>query len=479
MLNVGMSVVSLARFQFAMTTIFHFFFVPMSIGLGLLVAIMETMYVIKKQPAYLTMTKFWGKLFLLSFAVGVVTGLIQEFQFGMNWSNYSRFMGDIFGAPLAIEALLAFFLESTFLGVWMFTWDKMKPAWHALMIWLVVLGSTLSALWILAANSFMQNPVGYKIDPKTGHAVMTDFWAIIKNQQLWYEFPHVIFGAFVTGSFIIAGASAWMLFRKKSPAFFRKSMRLALVIGLFGLVGSFLSGDSQMLYLTKNQPMKFAAAEGEYQNAKSPAAWSVVQISNTKEKTATYRIEIPYMLDILTYHKPSGDITGMDQVNRELHQKYDKKFGKHMNYYPPVNALFYSFRIMVAGAGALGMLSLLGLWFSRKKKNTIMRQKWLLLLLSLATFGPFIINSCGWLVTELGRAPWVVYGLLPIADAVSPSTSATAVLFTIIVYFCLFSFLGIFMFLYAKKNLEKGPEAIDDTIQYDTEDPFSKEAFSK
>ncbi|WED56832.1 cytochrome ubiquinol oxidase subunit I [Fructilactobacillus sanfranciscensis] len=479
MLNLGLSVLPLARFQFAMTTIFHFFFVPMSIGLVLVVAIMETLYVIKKDPMYKTMTKFWGRIFLLSFAVGVVTGLIQEFQFGMNWSEYSRFMGDIFGAPLAIEALLAFFMESTFIGVWMFTWDKLKPAWHALMIWLVFLGSSISALWILAANSFMQHPVGYKINAATGHVQMTSFSALLKNQQLWYEFPHVIFGAFITGAFIVAGLSAIMLFRNKSPKFFRKSMRIGLIIVLFACVGSFLSGDMQTQYLIKEQPMKFAATEGIYKNTDNPAPWTVFQITNEKDHKGEFKIEVPYMLSVLSYHKLSGSVTGMDQTNKALHKKYNKKFGKNMNYNLPVNTLFFAFRIMSAGFGALAGLAILGLWFSRKKKDTILKQKWLTLLLGIATFGPFIINSCGWLVTELGRDPWVVYGLLPIAAAVSPSTSATSVLFTNIVYFLLFTTLGFFMIMYAKHFLFEGPEGLGDKTNYDLEDPFSKEAFEK
>ncbi|KRN13015.1 cytochrome D ubiquinol oxidase, subunit I [Fructilactobacillus fructivorans] len=479
MLNLGLSVLPLARIQFAETTIFHFFFVPMSIGLALIVAIMETFYAVTKKPIYKTMTRFWSKIFLLSFAVGVVTGLIQEFQFGMNWSDYSRFMGDIFGAPLAIEALLAFFLESTFIGVWMFTWDKLKPGWHALMIWLVFFGSAISALWILAANSFMQHPVGYRIDPKTGHALMTSFAAILTNKQLWYEFPHVIFGALVTGGFIVAGASAWMIFRKKWPEFFRKSMRIGLTVGLIAVCGSFLTGDQQMLYLSHQQPMKFAAAEGEFQNVKSPASWTAVEIAHTNEHKADFKIEIPYLMDILTYHKLSGSVTGMNETNAKLHKKWNKQFGKNMNYYPPVNTLFYSFRIMAFGAVVLAFLAICGLWFSRKKKNTIGKQWWLTLLLTVATFGPFIINTCGWLVTERGRDPWVVYGLLPIAKAVSPSTTAGSVLFTIIIYFFLFATLGVFMLMYARKALYKGPEGVGDHESYDTEDPFSKEAFEK
>ena len=224
---LAMDVLSLARFQFAMTTVFHFFFVPFSIGMGLVTAIMETMYVRKKNETYKKMAKFWGKIFLLSFAVGVVTGIIQEFQFGMNWSNYSRFMGDIFGVPLAIEALLAFFMESTFIGLWMFTWDRFKPAVHAIFIWMTWLGTTLSAIWILSANAFMQHPTGFAINQATGRVKLVDFGAVITNPQLWVEFPHVIFGAFTTAGFAVAGMAAWRLLKKIKLTFTRSLLELA------------------------------------------------------------------------------------------------------------------------------------------------------------------------------------------------------------------------------------------------------------
>lgn len=244
-------ILDLARFQFAMTTIFHFFFVPMSIGLAVVVASMETMYVIKKEEVYKKMAQFWSKIFLLSFAVGVVTGIIQEFQFGMNWSAYSRYVGDIFGAPLAIEALVAFFAESTFIGLWSFTWDRFKPAIHVIFIWIVAIASSLSALWILAANSFMQNPVGYAIDNNMGRAELTSIFALMTNQQLWIEFPHVLMGTFVAGGFIIAGMSAFKLLKLKKDDvhvdFFRKSINIALVVGLIGVGGTVITGIVMLL----------------------------------------------------------------------------------------------------------------------------------------------------------------------------------------------------------------------------------------
>ena len=349
-MNLGLSILSLARFQFAMTTVFHFFFVPLSIGLALVVAIMETVYVVKKDIMYKHMAQFWGRIFLLSFAVGVVTGIIQEFQFGMNWSDYSRFMGDIFGAPLAIEALVAFFMESTFIGLWMFGWDRFNAKLHCAFIWLTSIGTMISAMWILAANSFMQNPVGFMINTKTGRAQMTSFAAVVKNEQLWYELPHVLFGAFVTGSFVVAGMAAFALLKKKNVTFFRKSIKVSLIVGLVASIGVIGMGDLQTRYIIKEQPMKFAATEGLYKDSGSPASWAVIEGMDTKNHKANWSIEIPYVLDILSYHKLSGNVKGQNTLNKELHAKYDKKFGKDMNYYVPTKTLFWSFRVMtVAG----------------------------------------------------------------------------------------------------------------------------------
>ena len=259
-----MSILSLARFQFAMTTIFHFFFVPFSIGMVFMVALMETCYVRTKNEAYKKMTKFWGNIFLLSFAVGVVTGLIQEFQFGMNWSDYSRFMGDIFGAPLAMEALLSFFIESTFIGLWMFTWDRVKPGLHLFFVWMVVIGTMTSALWILTANSFMQHPVGYTI--RNGRAEMTSFSALLRNPQVWYEWGHVISGAIMMGGVVVAGMAAFRLLKRKSLSevskdIFKRSMRLGMIVSLLGSLSVMGVGDLQMKDLLHTQPMKFSAME--------------------------------------------------------------------------------------------------------------------------------------------------------------------------------------------------------------------------
>lgn len=481
MLNLGLDILGLARFQFGMTTVFHFFFVPFSIGLAFVVAVMETMYAIKGDEDYKKMAQFWGKMFLYSFAVGVVTGIIQEFQFGMNWSEYSRFMGDIFGAPLAIEALAAFFMESTFIGMWMFTWGRFNKWIHTLFIWLVMFGSSLSALWILAANSFMQNPLGYIINQHTGHVQMVSFGAVLSNPQLWSEFPHVIFGAFVTASFVIAGCAAWRLLKKDHVTFYRKSLNVALVIGLIFSLGSIASGDIQSRYLINNQPMKFAAMEGLYKDSTNKGEWAAIAGFDNKQHKTTWSVDVPYVLNLLSYHKTTGTIKGMNTINKELHAKYDKKYGNDINYYVPTKTLFWSFRIM-SGAGALfALLAIVGLFFNRKKSQLIMSQRWFLYILGLCLWLPFIVNTAGWFITEFGRYPWVVYGLLTIADAVSPNVSVASLLTSNIIYFLMFAGMGVVMIVLCHRTLKAGPD-IENTDGYaagDTDlDPYSKGAFN-
>ncbi|MGM0218144.1 cytochrome ubiquinol oxidase subunit I [Enterococcus sp. AZ126] len=469
-------IVTLARFQFAMTTVFHYFFVPFSIGLALVVAVMETMYIVKKDERYRKMAKFWGNIFLLSFAVGVVTGIIQEFQFGMNWSDYSRFVGDIFGAPLAIEALLAFFLESTFLGLWIFTWDKVNPKLHLTFIWLVVVGSMMSAFWILAANSFMQHPVGYTLN--NGRAELIDFGAVIGNPKVWYEFTHVLSGAIVMGGMIVAGLAAFQILKKRDVNFHKTSMRIGLWIALFGSLSVLFTGDLQMKALINDQPMKFAAMEGDYEDSGDPAAWTLIAWADEAQHKQVFGIQIPYMLSILSYNSLSGSVDGMDTVNERLKEEY----GDDKNYYPPVNTLFWSFRVM-AGFGALMLLvSALGLFFSRKKKPSLYEKRWMVWIVALCTFAPFLANTTGWLITELGRYPWTVYGLFTIEDSVSPNVSVASLLTSNIIYFILFAGLGSVMVYLITVELKKGPDYEEKKLAEANStdvDPFDKEVFGE
>lgn len=482
-LVAGLSILNLARFQFAMTTIFHFFFVPLSIGLGIIVSVMETLYVIKKDDQYKRMTKFWGKIFMLSFAVGVVTGIIQEFQFGMNWSRYSRYVGDIFGPALAVEALVAFFLESTFLGLWSFGWDRFNKKLHLLFIWLTTLGSAFSALWILAANSFMQNPVGFEVDHKFDRAVLVDFPALLQNHQLWLEFPHVIFATFMAGAFVVMGVSAFSLLRKPhyEVNFFKKSVQVSAVVALVGVVGLAYTGDSHSLALQEDQPMKFAATEGIDKNVggdDEQAPWSVISYTDPKTNEVKWSLDVPYMLSILAHHSLTGGSQGWHELNKELHEKYDVKFGHDMNYYLPNNTLYYSFRIMAASAGAFGLLAVVALWFTRKKsKIDITKYKWALWIFGIATYLPFVAITSGWLITELGRAPWVVYGVLTMADAVSPNVSAASLLTSNILYFATFTVLGLIMVMLSRRVMIAGPESVDETETEEDVDAFSPKAF--
>lgn len=468
-----MDITQLARFQFGMTTVFHFFFVPLSIGLAFSVAVMETMYVVKKDEIYKDMAKFWGNIFLLSFAVGVVTGIIQEFQFGMNWSEYSRFMGDIFGGPLAVEALLAFFLESTFIGLWMFGWDKFNKTLHAIFIWLVSIGTMFSALFILAANAFMQNPVAYEINPVTNRAELTSFTGLLKNHQLWVEFPHVLFGAILTGGFVIAGASAWKMLRKDDMDFFKRSMKIGLIISLIGAIGAMGAGHQQMNVVAEDQPMKFAAMEGIYETTPSPAPWNIIASIDTKEKETKWEISVPYLLTILGGKE---SYIGMDQANLDLHDEYDSTFGTEMDYYVPVKTLFWGFRFMAGFGSLMALMAVVGLFLMRK--NKLENTKWLLWLFVIGITFPFLSNTFGWLITEMGRAPWTVYGLFTIADSVSPGVSATSLLISNITYFLLFAVLGYVMFIFAKRSVRKGPYYVDKSeASKNSIDPFTKGGF--
>jgi cytochrome d ubiquinol oxidase subunit I len=465
-----MDQVLFARLQFAVTTIYHFFFVPLTIGLVFITALMETLYVTKKQEIYKKMTKFWGHLFLINFAVGVVTGIIQEFQFGMNWSNYSRFVGDVFGAPLAIEALLAFFMESTFIGLWIFGWERLPKKLHLASIWLVSLGTILSGFWILTANSFMQVPVGYAI--KNGRAEMVDFMALIKNGQLWVEFPHVMTGALCTGAFFVAGISAYNLLKKRYIEFYKKSLTLALIIGLIGSLGAALSGHGQAQYLVKKQPMKMAAAEAIWKDTPDPAPWSAFAVIDSAKKENKFEVNIPYALSFLSYSKFDGGLKGMETLQKEYAKKYDVKIGKDTNYIPPVKTTYWSFRLMIGFGTGMILLALIGLFLW--KKDRLDQSKVFLRLLLPAISFPFLANTFGWIMTEIGRQPWTVFGLMTTADSISPNVSAGTVLLSIIMYVLIFTILAIVMVYLMIREIKKGPEAHQQNNNDLVLDPFNK-----
>ncbi len=412
----------LSRIQFGVTTIYHFFFVPLTLGLSYIVAIMETIYVLSGNEVYKRMAKFWGKLFVINFAMGVVTGIVQEFQFGMNWSEYSRFVGDIFGAPLAIEALLAFFLESVFIGVWIFGWDKLSKGLHAAAIWLVAIASTVSAFWILLANSFMQEPLGYAIDG--GRAVMTDFLALILNPNLWVQFPHTMSAGFVTAAFFVLGISAYHLLKSSNVDLFRRSFQIAAIIGSLAVVLLGLYGHSQSQHMLESQPMKMASAEALW-NTESPASFSLLTIGDMEQRSEIFSIRVPGLLCLLSFSRFDCEIQGI----YDLQTQYEAEFGPG-NYIPPVAVIYWSFRIMV-GIGLL--LLALGLYAAfLVMRDTFQNRGLSLKIYVWAIVLPYISNSFGWILTEIGRMPWIVYGLMKVDDGLSFTVPPYQMLLTLL-----------------------------------------------
>jgi cytochrome d ubiquinol oxidase subunit I len=448
-----MDVLMLSRLQFAITTVYHFFFVPLTLGLSILVAIMETVYVKTGDERYKRMTKFWGKLFLINFAMGVVTGIVQEFQFGMNWSEYARFVGDIFGAPLAVEALLAFFLESTFLGIWIFGWKKLSKRMHAASIWLVAIGSNLSALWILVANSFMQQPVGYVI--QNGRAEMVDFLALLTNGHVWVQFPHVFFAGICTAAFFVISISAYHLIKRdRDLDVFRLSFRYGVIYGLIGTIMVILVGHNQAQYMFRIQPMKMAAAEALW-DTESPASMSLFTIGDEKKREDVFAIRVPALLSILAYNSVHGEVKGINQ----LQQEYENRFGPG-DYVPPVAISYWTFRIMI-GAG-FAMLLVLVFAFYRLLKNRLEFHPKSTALLILAVVLPYMANSTGWIFTEVARQPWIVFGLFKTADAVSPTVTPGEVLFSLISFTLLYGVLMIADIYLLRKYARSGTIAMDE-----------------
>jgi len=461
-----MDALTLARLQFGITTVYHFFFVPLSIGLAIIVALMQTQYVRTGNEKFKAMTKFWGKLLLVNFAMGVVTGIVQEFQFGMNWSEYSRFVGDIFGAPLAIEALVAFFIESTFLGVWIFGWDKLGKRAHLAAIWLVAFASTLSSFWILVANSFMQNPVGYQI-AESGRAEMTDFFAVITNPNVLLQFPHVVLGALTTGGFFVLGISAYHLLRGRhnNLAMFKTSAQIAMVIGVVAVLGTMLFGHAQGQRMADTQPMKLAAAEGLWES-EDPAGLSMFQIGNEAERTEVFNLRIPSLLSFLSYNTPDGMVRGIN----DLQAQYEQQYGPG-DYAPPAIWLTYwSFRAMVGAGVLMFVLGALSIFFCRT--NRLPQTKWLLRVLLLAIVLPYLANSTGWMLTEVGRQPWIVQGLMTLDQAVSPNVTVEMLAISLVGFTLIYGALMVAdIYLLQKFARDKGNEGAAPQTTPKTEQP--------
>ncbi len=454
-----MGALTLARWQYAILTVYHFFFVPLTLGLSIFIAILETKYAKTGDETYKKMVKFWGKLFVINFAMGVVTGIVQEFQFGLNWSEYSRFVGDIFGAPLAIEALLAFFLESTFLGIWIFGWDKLSRKAHATVMWLVAIGSNLSALWILIANSFMQEPHGYKlITDAAGNVIkaeMNDFAALVFNPHAWLQFPHVVTSGITTAGFFVMGISIYHLFKKsKETEAYRRSLKMGSVYGLIGIILVTVIGHFQMQHMEKIQPMKVAAAEALWET-ENPAGLSLFAVPDESQKKNTIDIRVPYLLSLLAFDSFSGEVRGINQLQQEMEAKYGPG-----DYVPPVALTYWTFRIMV-GVGLLMLLMALVMTIKSRKDdfmpNNFMHKAFLWGILL-----PLLGTSTGWIMTEVGRQPWVVYGLLKTMDGVSPTAAVSAgeVAFSMIVFALLYGVLMVADIFLLKKYARAGVQPI-------------------
>jgi cytochrome bd ubiquinol oxidase subunit I len=444
----------LARWQFAFTSVNHFLFVPVTIGLAFLTALLQTIWYRKQSPEYLRLTRFFGTLLVINVAIGVVTGLVQEFQFGMNWSAYSRLVGNVFGAPLAMEGLAAFFLESTFLGLWLFGWDKLSRRVHLLTIWLVAFGAVLSAAFIMAANSWMQHPVGYVIDPKTHLPVLNDIWALFTNPVFVWGYSKVIFAALTTGAAVMLAVSAWQLRHGADRAVFGRSARLSLAVLIPAILFAMLVGDELGVIEAKFQPMKIAAAEAQWTTCQ-PCSFSLFQIGGgNNDHTPTQILSIPHLLSLLATNHWNGKVIGLSP----LQAQYAAKFGPG-NYVPNVFIQYWSMRVMAYLAVIVVLVALWGLLLNRRRKLASSRRflwaaQWLVIL-------PFLMNTAGWLLTEVGRQPWIVQGIMLTKNGLSPSVSTTELWISVIAFVLLYGTLGtvdlLLMLRYSRKELAPVP----------------------
>ncbi|OQX18500.1 MAG: cytochrome ubiquinol oxidase subunit I [Desulfobacteraceae bacterium IS3] len=431
-----MDVLLLSRLQFAAATMFHFLFVPLTLGLSVLVAYMETQYARTGDEIYLSMTKFWSKLFLINFALGVVTGITLEFQFGTNWSRYSAYVGDIFGSLLAIEATAAFFLESTLIGVWVFGWKKLSRKAHAAVMWLVALAGTLSAVWILIANGWMQHPVGYVI--RNGRAELADFFAVVFNPFAMLEFLHTVSAAYVLSAFFVMGISAYHLLKKQHVEFFTRSFRIALVFGLVFSIFVAVNGDMHGVHVTKVQPAKLAAMEAHWETT-ARAPLHLFAVPDEKNERNLIEIgSIPGLLSFLGHHDFDAEVKGLKDFPKEER--------------PPVLLSLLAFRTMVGLGTLFPILMIIGWYLRNRLTESPLYLKTMLFAIPL----PYIAIEMGWVLAEVGRQPWIVYGLMKTSDAVSP-IATSQVLVSLIAFILVYGLLGATGFYLIAENAKKGP----------------------
>jgi cytochrome d ubiquinol oxidase subunit I len=431
-----MDVVFLSRLQFAAATMFHFLFVPLTLGLSILVAYMETRYVITRDETYLKMTQFWGKIFLINFALGVVTGITLEFQFGTNWSRYSAYVGDIFGSLLAIEATAAFFLESTLIGVWVFGWKKLSAKAHATVMWLIAFASTLSAVWILIANAWMQHPVGYTI--RDGRAELVDFAAVVFQKFAVLEFLHTVSGAYILSAFFVMGISAWYILKRRHVDLFIRSFRIAVVFGLIFSVFIIVEGDLHAVDLAEKQPAKLAAMESHWQTESNAPLYLFAWPDEKAETNVVQFGKIPGLLSFLAFRDTGAEVRGLRDF------PVDER--------PPVLITSLAFKGMVGLSIFFALMSGIGFWY----RNRLSEKTWYLKLMVLSIPLPYIANQLGWIVAEVGRQPWIVYGLMKTSDAVSPIASSQ-VLTTLIAFIVVYGLLGAVGAFLMIQHIQKGP----------------------
>lgn len=468
-----MDALDVSRWQFGITTVYHFIFVPLTIGLAPLIAVMQTVWVVTDNPVWYRLTRFFGKLFLINFAIGVATGIVQEFQFGMNWSEYSRFVGDVFGAPLAMEGLAAFFFESTFIGLWIFGWTRLPRLAHLACIWIVAIAVNLSAFFIIAANSFMQHPVGARFNPETGRAELTSIVALFTNNTALAAFSHAVAGAFLTAGTFVACVCAWWMVRAHrraqtpaekhtAAALFRPATILGCVVAIASAGALFLTGDVQGKLMFEQQPMKMASAESLCHSATDPQ-FSVLTVGTHNNcESVVHLIDVPYVLPFLAEGKVSG--VHLEGV-QDLQAQYEQRFGPG-DYRPNLFVTYWSFRAMIGFMAVPVLFALAALWLTRRGR--VADQRWLARFALLTLPTPFLANSAGWVFTEMGRQPWVVVPnldgdesiRLTVADGVS-GHAVGMVVTSLVTLTLVYGVLAVVWFWLLRRYVAEGPQDHD------------------
>jgi cytochrome d ubiquinol oxidase subunit I len=449
---IASTTVDLARIQFATTSLYHFLFVPLTLGLAPFVAVMQTIWYRTGDVAWLRLTRFFGTLMLINFAIGVATGLVQEFQFGMNWSVYSKYVGDVFGAPLAIEGLAAFFLESTFLGLWIFGWNRLSARLHLATIWLAAIGSWLSALFIIVANSWMQRPVGSTVTD--GRAELTSVWQLLSNRFAVWAFIHVILVGITTAAMVIFGVACWHMLRGRNLELFRRAAKLALIVAVPVSAVNLAIGSHLGVVITDYQPMKIASTEAQW-NTCQPCSFSLFQIGGfTKDdQTPSFSIQIPHLLSVLATDSWNGQVQGMNELQRQEELQYGPG-----NYLPPVRATYWSMRAMAYLGTLVFLVAALGAFFFWR--GTLERRRWFLWVGVVSIAFPYLAALAGWVLSEVGRQPWIVWGLLKTADANSPSVSTTTIAFSLGIFAALYGLLAVVDFVLMRRYARVDPPDI-------------------